>query len=86
MNTCANAELHAEMHLSPTNSKPEAVTLWAQVGAELGVGMCEMKALQGTNWRLFAKTATSWVFTLIVTALLSAAFFAQGLCVGWRVG
>lgn len=48
-----------------------------QVGAELGVGMCE-NIVRGTNWRLFAKTATSWFFTLIVTALLSAAFFAQG--------
>ena len=48
------------------------------MGAELGVGMCE-NIVHGTNWRLFAKTATSWVFTLIVTALLSAAFFAQGV-------
>jgi sodium-dependent phosphate transporter len=50
-----------------------------QVGAELGVGMCE-DIRQGANWKLFFKIFVSWVFTLIVTALLSAAFFAQG---GW---
>lgn len=48
------------------------------VGAEAGVGMCE-NVVRGTNWRLVAKTASSWVFTLLLTALLSAAFFSQGV-------
>ncbi len=47
------------------------------VGAELGVGMCE-DIRQGANWVLFAKLFVGWVFTLITTAFLSAAFFAQG--------
>ncbi len=39
--------------------------------------MCE-SIRTGTNWRLFARLFTSWVFTLIVASALSALFFAQG--------
>ena len=39
--------------------------------------MCESMA-HGTNWPLFLKFFTSWVATIFVTGLLSAAFFAQG--------
>jgi sodium-dependent phosphate transporter len=48
------------------------------VGAELGIGMLE-NVKTGVNWRLFAKTFSAWVFTLIITGLLSAILFSQGI-------
>ena len=53
----------------------------------MGVGMCESIS-QGTNWRLFAKMATSWGATLFVTGLLSACLFSQGWfgSKGWDPG
>jgi sodium-dependent phosphate transporter len=48
------------------------------VGAEIGIGLVE-NIKTGVNWRLFGKTFTAWVFTLIVSGLLSAALFAQGV-------
>jgi sodium-dependent phosphate transporter len=48
------------------------------VGAELGIGMLE-NVKTGVNWRLFAKTFSAWVFTLIITGLLSATLFSQGI-------
>lgn len=47
--------------------------------------MCESLAT-GANWRLFAKTCTSWVATLIIAGLLSAFFFAQVRGGGRRKG
>jgi sodium-dependent phosphate transporter len=48
------------------------------VGAEIGIGLVE-NIREGVNWKLFAKTFTAWIFTLIVSGLLSAALFAQGV-------
>ncbi|KAG1662841.1 hypothetical protein FOA52_010632 [Chlamydomonas sp. UWO 241] len=47
------------------------------VGAEIGVGMCE-DIIRGANWTLFARTFVSWVFTLAIAGIFSAALFAQG--------
>mmetsp|Transcript_17660 Transcript_17660/g.44470 ORF Transcript_17660/g.44470 Transcript_17660/m.44470 type:complete len:629 (-) Transcript_17660:305-2191(-) len=48
------------------------------VGAEVGVGAVE-GVKHGTNWMLFAKTFSAWVFTLIVSAVISAAIFSYGV-------
>lgn len=48
------------------------------VGAEVGIGVME-NLKTGVNWKLFAKTFMAWVFTLIITGLISAAVFAQGI-------
>ncbi|KAK9823293.1 hypothetical protein WJX72_001659 [[Myrmecia] bisecta] len=47
-------------------------------GAIVGVGLCE-GAKTGVNWRQFAKQFVSWVATLFVVGLLTAALFAQGV-------
>ncbi|KAK9815833.1 hypothetical protein WJX72_010493 [[Myrmecia] bisecta] len=47
-------------------------------GAIVGVGLCE-GAKTGVNWRQFAKQFCSWVATLFVVGLLTAALFAQGV-------
>lgn len=48
------------------------------VGAEVGIGIMEgLKT--GVNWRLFGKTFLAWIFTLVITGLISAAIFAQGI-------
>ncbi|GAX76202.1 hypothetical protein CEUSTIGMA_g3646.t1 [Chlamydomonas eustigma] len=46
-------------------------------GAEIGVGMCESFD-NGTNWALFAKTFIAWCFTVLISGLFSAFFFAAG--------
>lgn len=47
------------------------------VGAEVGVGAVEgMK--HGTNWTLFAKTFSAWVFTLVIAGVICAALFSYG--------
>ncbi len=48
------------------------------VGAEIGIGMLE-NIKTGVNWKLFAKTFAAWIFTLIITGLMSALFFSQGI-------
>lgn len=48
------------------------------VGAEVGIGLVE-NVRKGVNWKLFGKTVIAWIFTLIVTGLLSALLFAQGI-------
>lgn len=48
------------------------------VGAEVGIGITE-GIKTGVNWKLFLKTFTAWIFTLIISGLLSAIFFAQGI-------
>lgn len=48
------------------------------VGAELGIGMLE-NIKTGVNWRLFTKTFSAWIFTLIITGLFSAILFSQGI-------
>lgn len=59
------------------------------VGAEVGIGAVE-GLKHGTNWLLFAKTFSAWIFTLFVSAILSAAVFSYGEwlwpCLGWRRG
>ncbi|MEW5301023.1 MAG: hypothetical protein WDW36_003907 [Sanguina aurantia] len=51
-------------------------TTHCQTGAIIGVGMCEGR--KGVNWRLAGYMVSAWVMTVIVTASLSAAIFAQG--------
>ena len=46
-------------------------------GGIIGVALCEGKA--GLNWRFFARTFASWVSTLALVALFTAAFFAQAV-------
>ena len=56
---------------------PPPAAAAGQVGAEIGVGMCD-SIVHGTNWRMVAKFFTSWVATVFITGILSAAFFSQG--------
>ncbi|KAG2495911.1 hypothetical protein HYH03_006148 [Edaphochlamys debaryana] len=46
-------------------------------GAEMGVGLVE-NVRTGVNWKLFAKQILAWVFTLFVSAIVSAAIFSYG--------
>ena len=46
-------------------------------GGIIGVALCEGRA--GLNWRFFARTFASWVSTLVLVALVTAAVFAQAL-------
>lgn len=46
-------------------------------GAVIGVGLLE--GGNAVNWQLAGKTFSAWIFTLIITALLSAALFSQGI-------
>lgn len=48
------------------------------VGAEVGIGVVE-NVRTGVNWKLFGKTFIAWIFTLVITGLMSAGFFAQGI-------
>lgn len=48
------------------------------VGAEVGIGIVE-NIKTGVNWKLFGKTFAAWIFTLIITGLIAAAVFAQGI-------
>ena len=45
---------------------------------QIGMGLCESLST-GVNWLLAAKTAVSWVATMAITGVLSAALFAQGV-------
>lgn len=48
------------------------------VGGIVGIGLCEsLKA--GVNWKLFGQQFLSWIGTLLVVALSTAAIFAQGI-------
>lgn len=47
-------------------------------GGIIGVGLTE-GILKGVNWQFFAKQFASWVSTLFVAGLLTAAIFAQGV-------
>lgn len=42
--------------------------------------MCLMMVVlqTGANWALFARTFSAWVLTLLITAVMAAALFAQG--------
>lgn len=46
-------------------------------GGIIGVALCEGRA--GLNWRFFARTFASWVSTLVLVALITAAVFAQAI-------
>lgn len=46
-------------------------------GGIIGVGLLEGKA--GVNWTFFAKTFASWIATLVVVGLSTAALFAQAV-------
>ena len=48
------------------------------VGGIVGIGMCE-SLKNGVNWKLFSQQFLSWVGTLAVVALSTAAVFAQGI-------
>jgi sodium-dependent phosphate transporter len=56
-------------------------TTHCQVGATVGVGMCEIKDCswktirRGVNWKLMAKVFAAWVLTLVFAALFSASIF-----------
>jgi sodium-dependent phosphate transporter len=45
-------------------------------GGILGIGLVE--GVNGVNWALFSKTFSSWVMTLFVMGICTAALFAQG--------
>ena len=55
-------------------------TTHCQVGATVGVGMCEIKGsssvFKGVNWRLLLKVGLMWIFTLIFAGFFSAALFS----------
>eukprot|EP00930_Biecheleria_cincta_P089792 TRINITY_DN7912_c0_g1_i1.p1 TRINITY_DN7912_c0_g1~~TRINITY_DN7912_c0_g1_i1.p1 ORF type:complete len:356 (+),score=86.16 TRINITY_DN7912_c0_g1_i1:985-2052(+) len=55
-------------------------TTHCQVGATVGVGMCEIKGastkFKGVNWKLMGKVAFMWVATLVFAAVFSAALFS----------
>lgn len=46
-------------------------------GGIIGVGMCE--GIMGVNWKFFVKQFATWMGTLLVVGLGSAAIFAQGV-------
>lgn len=46
-------------------------------GAIVGIGI--MEGLSGVNWRVFAEQFASWVMTLVVIGLCTAALFSQGV-------
>ena len=46
-------------------------------GGIIGVALCEGRG--GLNWRFFARTFASWVSTLVLVALITAAIFAQAV-------
>ena len=48
------------------------------VGGIVGVGLCE-SLKGGINWKLFGQQFASWIGTLAVVALSTAAVFAQGI-------
>ncbi|MCO5610642.1 hypothetical protein L7F22_064881 [Adiantum nelumboides] len=46
-------------------------------GAIVGIGV--MEGLTGVNWKVFAEQFASWVSTLVVIGLVTAAVFSQGV-------
>jgi len=46
-------------------------------GAIIGVGLVE--GADYVDWKVAGKTFTAWIGTVIVTGVLSAALFAQGV-------
>ncbi|CAE8651152.1 unnamed protein product, partial [Polarella glacialis] len=54
-------------------------TTHCQVGATVGVGMCEIRgastAWKGVNWRIMAKVAVMWVMTLVFAAICASSVF-----------
>jgi len=47
-------------------------------GAVIGISLCDHD-LKNVNWRIIARIFLSWIGTIVVTAGLSAAIFAQGV-------
>ena len=47
-------------------------------GAVIGISLCDHD-LKNVNWRIIARIFVSWIGTILVTAGLSAAIFAQGV-------
>lgn len=45
-------------------------------GAIVGIGI--MEGLHGVNWKVFGEQFASWVSTLVVIGLCTAALFSQG--------
>ncbi|CAE8651149.1 unnamed protein product [Polarella glacialis] len=54
-------------------------TTHCQVGATVGVGMCEIRGAstvwKGVNWRIMAKVAVMWVMTLVFAAICASSVF-----------
>ncbi len=51
-------------------------TAYMQVGAEVGVGICEDIRGRGTNWWLFGRTMLGWLLAFSFAGLCSAALFS----------
>jgi sodium-dependent phosphate transporter len=55
-------------------------TTHCQVGATVGVGMCEIKDMKhksrGVNWNLMGKVIAMWILTIAFAGLFSASFFS----------
>ena len=47
-------------------------------GAVIGISLCDNN-LKDVNWKIIGKIFLSWIFTMVVTAGLSAAIFSQGV-------
>lgn len=54
------------------------------IGAIMGVGICE-GARKGVNWKLFGQQFASWVVTMVVCAVATAAVFAAGIYTPSRI-
>ncbi|CAE8603685.1 unnamed protein product [Polarella glacialis] len=54
-------------------------TTHCQVGATVGVGMCEIRGAstvwKGVNWRIMAKVGVMWVMTLVFAAICASSIF-----------
>jgi len=54
-------------------------TTHCQVGATVGVGLCEIGGFttskQGVNWKLMGKVFSMWVLTLVFAAIVASSFF-----------
>ena len=47
-------------------------------GAVIGISLCDNN-LKDVNWKIIGKIFLSWIFTMVITAGLSAAIFSQGV-------
>lgn len=47
-------------------------------GAVVGISLCD-KNLKDLNWKIMGKIFVSWIFTILITAAISAAIFSQGV-------